>query len=391
MLAGQLSCSEDFPLDYAVGHGNLDVVRWLLDSGVDPNPTSGGRNLFTRCRSGGYGTALGRSKEQTDAYRMEAYQMLIAHGANINALDPFHAIYGCLNREMLPVLKQLGARVTRDAFKSRVNAVRSPGGAINELRWADVDQLAKWQTFDFRGTSFEADLLFMLEARSNMSDYGPVVELTRRLSSIVHLSPGIVPGQPARPQDVPAGFVPNRERCFFPEISAYPEFEFLALWRDAAHGETASRSPDITEVKVGRTQAPVLLALVNNREAPTTWRISRSRDANILGVIVLNNSSNDRGGKDALSFDPLRPAFLGESSWCDVRVLPRGDGRPRNELKPSWPANQATRTYNPFRLRGEPAVSTSQGNQFLVGELSPSAVMTTWPESRRVKASVSKN
>jgi hypothetical protein len=393
MLNGQMSCSVDFPLDYAVGHGNLDVVRWLLDLGVDPNATSADArsNVFTRCRSGGYDIPVGMSKEQASARRLEAYRMLLARGANINALDPFQAIYGCLNGEMLPLLKQLGARVTREAFESRVRGSRSAGGSINEFGWAQVEQLARWQAFDLRGTSFEEGLLSMLEARSNMSDYNSVVELTRRLSSIVRLSPGIAPGQPVRPEDVPANFAPARERCFFPEIGAYPNFEFRALWRDAAPGLSSSSTSDTTEVRVGKTSAPVLLALVNNRAAPTTWRISRSSDAHILGVMVLSNTLNGRGSKDSLSFDPLRPAYLGESSHCALLVLSQRDGRPRNELKPFWPANPATRSYNPFRLRGEPAISVSQGNQFLVGEIQPSAVMTSWPDSRREKAPALKN
>lgn len=89
----------------AVGHGNLDVARWLLDLGVDPNATSANAkaNVFTRCRSGGYGAPVGMSRQQSLERRLEAYRMLLARGADINALDPFHAIFGCLSREMLPI------------------------------------------------------------------------------------------------------------------------------------------------------------------------------------------------------------------------------------------------------------------------------------------------
>lgn len=386
MLHEQVSCDLAFPLDYAVGAGNLELVRWLLDSGVDPNGRSadGRRNVFTRCNAGGYGAPVGLSNEQALARRLEAYRMLVERGANIHALDPFHAIYGCLNKEMLPLLKQLGARVTPEAFRSRVSAARSAGGNIREPGWAVVAQLAAWQAFDFRGTSFEADLLGMLEARSGMSDYGAVLELTRRLTSVVRLSPGIDPGQPARPEDIPGRFAPTRERCFFPEIGAHPNFEFQALWREPAPGLVATSADDVTEVRVGKTKAPVLLALVNNRDVPTTWRISRSADAHVLGVIVLANGREGRGSQDALSFDPQRPAFLGAASQCDVLLPSRRDRPSRNELKLYWPANPATRSYNPFRLRGEPTISVSEGGQFVVGEVSTSALMTSWPSSRRV-------
>lgn len=383
MLNGPLACSTGFPLDLAVGHGNLDVVRWLLDSGADPSARSadGKQNVFTRCSSGGYGAPVGISKEQAFERRLEAYRLLLARGADVNALDPFQRIGGCMNSEMHPLLKQLGARVTREAFVSWVSDARS-GESIYDRTWAAVEQLAKWQAFDFRGTSFEESLLSMLDARANMSDYNAVVELTRRLTTIVRLSPGIVPGQPARPEDVPAEFAATRERCYFPEINAYPNFEFQALWRDAASGQRGSSAPDTTEVRVGKTKAPVLLALFN-RDVPTTWKISRSSDAHILGVMVLRDTLGGHGSNDALSFDPLRSAFLGDSSYCAVLVVSQRNREPRNRLEPYWPANSATRSFNPFRLRGEPAIAVSQGNQFAVGEIPASAAMTSWPDDRR--------
>jgi hypothetical protein len=393
LVNGQVSCSRDFPLDYAVGHGNLEVVRWLLDLGVDPNAMSAdaSESIFTRCPAGGYGAPAGMSTEQVNQRRLDAYRMLLAKGANINALDPFQDIRGCYNREMLPVLKQLGARVTREGFESRVRAARSAGGSIIEANWAVVEQLAKWQPFDFRGTSFEEGLLSMLEARSNMPDNNAVVELTRRLSTIVRLSPGIVPGQAVRPQDVPDSFSPVRERCFFPEIGAYPNFEFRALWRDGAPGASRSSIRDTTDVRVGKTQAPVLLALLNNRDSPTTWRISRSNDAQVLGVIVMDIYDSGRGSQDTLSFDPTRPAYLGETLHCNVHVWLKGHIGPRNELRPYWPARPSALSYNPFTLRGEPAIVVSQDDRFVVGEITATSVMTSWPDSRRSKAPTRKN
>lgn len=381
----------NFPLDYAVGSGNLDVVRWLLDSGADPAATSvnGERNVFTRCVGFGYGVPPGMSKEQASTRQLEAYRMLLARGADINAIDPFNASYGCLRRELLPVLLQLGARVTRKAFESHFRAARAVEGGHREARWRAVEQLAKGQEFDFRGTAFEESLLMMLDARSNMPDYQSLVELTRRLSTLVTLSPGIVPDQPARPEDLPARFAPARERCFFPEISAYPDFEFLALWRDPAPGASPSTEPDETEVRVGHTKTPVLLALMNNRQRPTTWKISMTHDAQILGVIVLDAYRSGRGRQDALSFDPQRPAFLGETHHCSLLVLAKSDGRQRNELRPypDWP--NPAHSYNPFRLRGEPPIQESTDSQFTVGVIPPSAVMTSWPESHRMKESIS--
>lgn len=391
LIQGQIHCGADFPIDYAAGHGNLEVLTWLLEHGASPSATSpvSNTNVFTRCKGLSFGPPPGLSEQRALERQLEAYQLLIARGADPNAIDAFDSIRGCLSHEMLPLLHKLGARVTREAFESRVWASRT-GQTIYESRWATVRQLAQWQSFDFRGTAFEERLLSMLDARSGMSDYDAAVELTRRVDTVVRLSPGIAPGRPARPEDVPKNFVPTRERCFFPEISAYRDFEFIALWRDDVSEEAKpnprARTPGLTtRVKVGRTRAPVLLALVNNRDTPTTWQISRASGANVLGVIVLDVHSNQRGGMDRLSFDPLRPAYLGTSSDCTVQALPQGGQRLRNELRPYWPPKPDSWSYNPFRLRGEPRIMTSQGDEFVVGDLSPSEVLIAWPESLRVK------
>ena len=92
-----------------------------------------------------------------------------------------------------------------------------------------------------------------------------------------------------------------------------------------------------------------------------------------------------RGSKDRLSFDPLRPAYFEDGTKCNVHVLAQSDQRPRNELRPYWPPNPSSRSYNPFRQRGEPPITTSQHSEFVVGDLSPSAALTAWPESVRVK------
>jgi len=391
MLQEKLSCSLDFPLDYAVANGNLDVVRWLLGLGADPNAASGNSSIFTRCRGSNYGSSDGISKEQARQRQIEAYRILLEHGANINDPDPFHSVYGCLSHESHPMLRQLGARVTAEAFKSQVAGARQAGGGILEYKWTVVQELAKGQAFDFRGTAFEYGLLTMIDARDNMSDFDAVVELTKRLSTIVRLSPGIVPGISASPADVPEKFNPVRERCYFPEISAYPDFEFLALKRDAKPGPLSSGTQDTTEIRVGKTKAPVLLAVFNNRDTPTKWVIRQSKEASVLGVIVLDGYEKKQGSKDTLSFDPLRPAFLGETHFCNVIVLTNQSGNRRDILKPYWPANPATQTFNPFRLRGEPTLVTSDSDQFVVGEISPSSTLISWPNSLRTKHAAPKN
>jgi len=396
MLHQPLPCSGSlgFPLDYAVANGNLDVVRWLLDMGVDPNarsPSQVRKSIFARC---GYGMRYsdrpdGMSQEQTRQREIDAYRMLLARGANINDPNPFDSIDGCLYGEMYPAFKQLGARVTAKAFRSWVGSARMGGGSIRESAWAVVQELAKDQAFDFRGTEFEYSLLTSIDARADMPDYNAVIELNRRLSTIVRLSPGIIPGLPASPADVPGNFSPVRDECYFPEISAYPDFEFIALMRKDKSDAHSSREHDITEIIVGKTKEPVLLALINYRDAPTKWVIRRSKEAHILGVIVLHDRIRNRGDRDTLSFDPLRPAYLGSSYSCGVVVhanLNGMDEKRRYELDPFSSTNPASRAFSPFVLRGAPPLTVSDNDQFVVGDVLPSSVLISWPDSLRTKS-----
>lgn len=389
MLLQPLSCSHgEYPLDYAVANGNLEVVRWLLDMGTDPSARSpmNKSSIFTRCSSwmrlSGEQKVL--SKEQIRQQMIEAYWLLIARGANPNVPDPFNNITGCTSGEMHPLLRQLGARVTVEAFQSWVRSARAAGGGIRESDWTVVQELAKDQSFDFRGTAFEYGLLTMADARANMSDYEPVIELTRRLSTVVKLSPGIVSGQPAKQSDVPKNFSPIRTACYFPEISAYPEFEFIGFVRKNKVGVYSARERDTTEVVVGKTKEPVLLLLINTRETPTRWVIRRTKDAHILGVVALNDYRYRP--QDELSFDPQRPAFIGDNGNCHLTILDlyQKDGSRQIKVVPWGAANPSSRTFNPIILRGLPPHSISDSDQFVVGDIAPSSALISWPESLRI-------
>lgn len=388
LIRGPVPCNFNLPVEYAAGHGNLEVLKWLLDKGADPSARSIQKNVFTKCLGLAYGPAPGVTRNQAMERQLEAYRLLIANGADVNQQDPFHSITGCINEEMFPLLRQLGARLTREAFVSRIRASRS-GDRVDEKKWSTVEQLAKWQEFDFRGTAVEDDLVMMLRFREGMSDYNAVVDLTSRVGTIARLSPGVIPGQSARPSDVPKQFAPRRETCFFPEISAYPNFDFIALWRDAAPEQPNSSrtldSSDLTRVKVGRTGNPVLLVLFNNRDKPTLWKIEQSQGAQVIGVIVLEDSQNQRGARDTLSFDPQRPVYFGKGSDCKLLVLPRRESRVRNELRPYWPPDPKATSFNPVTLRGEPNITTVRGDEFTVGDLSRSEALTVWVDSVRMR------
>lgn len=387
LIRNPVPCGYHFPVEYAAGHGNLEVLKWLLDAGADPSARSIQRNVFTKCLGLAYGPAPDVPRNRAIQRQGEAYRLLIEKGADVNEQDAFNSITGCINEEMFPLLRDLGARLTREAFFSRIQAARS-GDRVDERRWSTVEQMATWQPFDFRGTAVEDDLVTMLRFRKGMSDYNAVVDLTKRVGTVARLSPGVIPGQPARPEDVPKQFVPHRETCFFPEISAYPDFEFVALWRESvleqATSSPAMDSADSTRVKVGRTKAPVLLMLFNNRNRPTLWKVEEAQGAQVIGVIVLEDSLNQRGARDTLSFDPQRPVYFGKAGGCYLLALPRSDSRARNELRPYWTPRPDSISFNPVTLRGEPSITTASGDEFIVGDLSRSGALTGWVDSVRM-------
>lgn len=387
-------CSHgESPLIHAVNNGNLEVVRWLLDQGVDPAAREGtwqfAKSIFSRCRFGYQSRRPdGLTAEQVLQRVIEAYRMLLARGVDINDPDPFDSTSGCIHGEMHSVLRQLGARVTPKAFISWVQAARPAGGSVKESTWAVVQGLAKGNDFDFRGTKFEYGLLRMAEFRRDMPDYEHVIELTRRLSNIVRLSPGIAPGRPATTADVPGNFSPDREMCYFPETSAYPSFELVVLFRSAEPNQPSSKGRESAEIIVGKTAAPIVLTLRSDWNRPTNWVIRQTKEAQILGVVVWENYNNS--SKDTLSFDPARPAYLGKWAFgCKVNFMwvDNGDGGRRAELRLESSAGQnpSSQLYDPFILRGAPPLITFSGKQFVVGAVAPSSVLISWPESVRTQ------
>lgn len=391
LIFDSVYCSHgERPLVHAVNNGNLEVVQWLLDMGVDPGARTGtgssAQSIFTRCKFGYQPRRPdGLTAEQVSLRVLEAYRMLLARGVDINDPDPFHSTYGCTSGDMHSMLRQLGARVTPRAFESWVGAARPGGGRVSESTWAVVQGLAKGNDFDFRGTKFEYRRLSLAAYRSNQPDLEHVIELTRRLSNIVRLSPGVVPGQPAKQADVPGNFSPIREMCYFPEISAYPNFQLAALFRRAELNEPDLKVRENAEIIVGKTEAPIILALRSDRLRPTSWVIRQTKEAHILGVVVLDNYDNEGRGGDTLSFDPARPAYLGRGTLCHVnfRWVDNGDGGRRAELLVD--ASAGPSPYNPFILRGAPPLTTFSGKQFVVGAVAPSSVLISWPESIRTQ------
>lgn len=382
MLLGNVphvyGCGGYYALDYAVANGNLDVVRWLLDLGVNPNAPSwpsGPSSIFTRCQlmEPTRNRPDGLSPIEVSERQLDAYRMLLARGAKMIDPDPFDSIRGCIKPEMHPVLVKLGGYVTDKSLWSWFYSSRGLGA---------FEFLATSRSFDLRGTAFEYEALGSLIARNpDTPDYKKNIEQARRLAKAVRLSPGLFPGEPAAPADVPGKFSEIRDRCYFPEFSAYPDFELAVLIRTQNSGEKRDISGDITTVSVSPTKQPIILALVNDRPTPTTWNIRRATGAHILGVIILEMRYSHEP-HDKLSFDPLRPAFFGAPFHCDVDNVALKKEK-RIILSQPLQTVDYPRKFSPFRLRPDAPVIVSDGNLFEIGNKSPYSAWTDWPNSIR--------
>ncbi|MCD2519076.1 ankyrin repeat domain-containing protein [Massilia sp. G4R7] len=376
-----LGCSHgEFPLDYAVANGNLEAVRWLLDHGMEPAAFSRSalkRSIFSRCGLPGriYARPDGVSDKQVRVRQIQAYRMLIARGADVNDPDPLEPGTGCLITTMYPVLKELGAKVTPAAFQKLALAARDPGGGIVESRWRAVAALAAGESFDFRGTQFEYGLLQMLDFRKGSSDYPHVVDLVERLSVVVRMSPGIVPGKPARPADVPARFSPVRRACSFPEMGAYPDAELRMLVHTQPRSSAADKGSMVdVDVVVGKTARPQLLALLNTRGVRTHWHIRSAKGAQVLGVMVLRLEPGRGPGVDQLSFDPARPVFYGQPSDCQFLFRENwAAGEVSYALQAYHGRPDPTHTFNPFRVLGMPQPQIAHAGPFVIGAPSTAA------------------
>lgn len=94
-------------LDYAVASGNLPVVKFLLDFGVDPNAISRyGDTLFHRCVFVPSVWKDGKRLESKDfsiEKRFEAMEVVLARGGDLQRLDQnrLSAIWVCKKEEIV--------------------------------------------------------------------------------------------------------------------------------------------------------------------------------------------------------------------------------------------------------------------------------------------------
>ena len=110
-------------LDYAVAGGNIAMVQWLVDEGSDPNAGKegskrvGSSSIFFRCPNPITAQRPdGIAAEEAERRTVQAYQLLIEKGADLNRFSSFgnltegprNALAVCRNEVMTPVLLALG-------------------------------------------------------------------------------------------------------------------------------------------------------------------------------------------------------------------------------------------------------------------------------------------
>jgi hypothetical protein len=119
-----IGCSSgEWFLDHAVEGGNIEVIKWLLDQGANPNaglmvPHHSYESIFFRCPHARLDRRPdGLTSDQAIEKTTQAYKFLISKGADINrqlnrggsfSNGATNALVQCLNDEMIPTLLELG-------------------------------------------------------------------------------------------------------------------------------------------------------------------------------------------------------------------------------------------------------------------------------------------
>jgi Ankyrin repeats (many copies) len=91
----------------AIGQGDLEAVRRLLEAGTDPNESIGSRGVLA--------SAITNFKDQKLACNLEMLRVLLKHGANPNKIDPLfkslplHEALGMGDMACISLLREYGA------------------------------------------------------------------------------------------------------------------------------------------------------------------------------------------------------------------------------------------------------------------------------------------
>lgn len=318
-------CTNNLLLDYAVNNGNLAVVSWILKNGGNPDgidSLTDHKSIFDRCGVNSVQRARpdNLTKYEVDKLVFDAYTIAIKNGANINRISnalylrPETALISCKNDEKIPMLLELGANPnpTWDRPQRKLAPLQHASWlAVNGAgSFKRVEILAAAGGNDLRGTQLEYELISTCSKQEH-------AKRCQQLSSIVKLSPGIIPGmlyKSKQNQIVSDEFSKNREICYFPEIQFYDDFDLLVIPANKRGlplgvqlGEKTGETYQ-TNVAIDNPLRPVFLFLTAKKS--TIWKVTLSKNTKVIGVIVDTGYSNTP--RDAvIGIDDSTPVSMG--------------------------------------------------------------------------------
>jgi ankyrin repeat protein len=182
-------------LDYAVASGNIKIVKFLLDSGVNPNAIVPGQDdtLFHRCASvPTVRTPDGRMLENNDfpmENRLKAMELILQRGGDLNILDRSgrNALASCRNPAIVDLYVKKGADLSNEKRQGMAHtALESAvhGVIFNHDDLARVKALSPSQSKGIVGTEYE-DRLRKICSQEKFSGQ------CKKLVGIVRSSPGV--------------------------------------------------------------------------------------------------------------------------------------------------------------------------------------------------------
>ncbi|WP_157275299.1 hypothetical protein [Pelomonas sp. Root1444] len=361
-----VGCAEGVPIDRAILGGNLEVLRWLLQEGADPNGPSGLNTVFDRCPSAPSRRGGTFDREQTAAL----YKLLIAHGADMNGTQPElnfragNALTSCHSLDMLQLFLDMGmnrspqhgdVRVLNAPLQSAVWAALSDPGHLDRVR-----VLAQGNANDVRGTEIESRLYRYCRYSARWAANCKLLE------PLLRVSLGTWPAMaPIAGNTLPAdAFSAHREACHFPEVAFVKDFEIAVVTRSRgiATGMTfpgASEEAREVQIIVNSPGKPVFLVL--SAQTPRIWLIRHTAGTQIMAVVIHRELANKSAPQAVLGLDKKT---LLANVHCQVDFTDDGhmDARDRRRQR-----NDSLDPFDrglPFKTYG----STSAVDAIVVGE-----------------------
>ncbi|MDM0108477.1 hypothetical protein QTH97_26245 [Variovorax sp. J22R24] len=327
-------CAEGSLLYFAVQNGNLEVVTWLLDAGINPSGTDSGtvRNtIFSACPVSYSGKKRpdGLTFEDVMPRTVKAYQLLVSRGGDLNRVEAWgeNALMVCRNEAMWPILIELGVSRSPQGDKKNVRLAvlqDAVNGALSYDQARAPAALRKAQLLaingfnDLRGTTVEKSVFEACKRPERRAT-------CEVLAKLIYFSPGTFDPSFAR-YSFPGGAdekPKEKEICFFPELQVYTEdldvLPVLGTKGKALDAAFNWREGEVRQhdIAVRHRARPVILYLRSKQ--PALWNVRYATDSRIAAVII---DPKPYGAQSkVIGLPPTTPVYLG--ALCNASFLDR--------------------------------------------------------------------